>query len=167
MRRKPKKIIPIFTDPYSLADLVKGAAFKRAVKSIDPHIWNIPEEQLESMCKPTHIDWALKNAFWNEVRLCHIDQKKIDSARVYAGICTYTNWYNGVLKNHRKLRWLIEPANPDSVGTRFALHLIANSFADLVEMPITQNGELALKVVDRKLKVFAALDDFLFKRGFL
>lgn len=131
----------------TLVEMVSSRAFKNAVKRVPEKCWGYRGQELTTMVRPTETDKALKGAFWNEIRLaCALTGNQVDITRVYAGLCTYTHFYNNILGNPLKLAWLLAPSLDLKVAARSLLLPAMDRLHKLLELDIIKpNGQIDTK----------------------
>lgn len=120
----------------SIAKLVEGGAFEKAVKKVPQEYWSCSEDELRELVKPSQTDYALRVAFWNEVRLSEQDKILIKPYRIYQGICSYANWHQNVLSVPAKLAWLLQPLRNYEKCLEPLLAVMVERYWEIIQLPI-------------------------------
>lgn len=120
----------------SIACLVEGGAFEKAVKKVPQEYWSRSEDELRELAKPSQTDYALRVAFWNEVRHSEQDKIPIKPHRIYQGICSYANWHQNVLSAPAKLAWLLHPLRNYEKCLEPLLVVMAQRYWEIIQLPI-------------------------------
>lgn len=132
-------------EPQKVAEFVKNAAFKKAFKKVPRELWAIDADLLRRKTNPTATDRLLKNALWNEIRVCAVERTDVRLDRVYAGICTYQHWYHNVINNPLKMAWLLSPANELGLRPEHFVGPLLERLVEITKAPILKaDGSLHL-----------------------
>lgn len=147
--------------PETLAQQVKGAAFKSAISKVSPHLFKQPENLLETQINPTAMDFELKRSFWIEYQKARLQNRKMEIKNVYKQICTYTHFYNNVLNRPSKLAWLVAPISGILSCLEGFQDVILNNIFEVLKMDnCYKNGAPNLRVIAAQVKVFEAFNKF-------
>lgn len=120
----------------SIANLVEGVAFEKAVKKVPQEYWSCSEDELRELAKPSQTDYALRVVFWNEVRLSEQDKIPIKPYRIYQGICSYANWHQNILSVPAKLAWLLHPLRNYEKCLEPLLAVMVQRYWEIIQLPI-------------------------------
>ncbi len=146
--------------PRSLAEQVKGAAFKNAVMKVPEELFKKTEEQFCSLVSLTPMDYRIKESFWQEYARARLSSRKMDTKNIYGHICTYTHFYNNLLHNPNKLAWILSPIRgiPESLDSFKSL--ILNTIHELLMTENHyKNGRLNLGLIKEKIHIFRILTE--------
>jgi|GEM_PF-2625347 len=147
-------------DPTSIASLVEGGAFEKAVKKVPIEYWSCSEEELEKLAKPSRTDYALRVAFWNEVRLSGEYAAPIKPQRIYQGICSYANWHQNMLSVPAKLAWLLHPLRDYEKCLEPLLAVMVQRYWEIIQLPIyDEKGKVMVSSAKLILQLGKQLED--------
>lgn len=113
------------TNSASLVNLVQGDAFADAVSGVPVELLGLESDALEQRFRPTRTDWALKCAFWNEIRNSPGSPGSIKPSRIFGGICSEQHWYGHFLKDKARVAWILSPARNYEQELESLLPLVA------------------------------------------
>lgn len=119
-----------------LVALVEGAAFRTAVEKLPSELLAKTEEELRELARPTYVDYALRNALWNEVRIAQANFTKVQPGRVFAGICSRQHYSQNVLGNPAKLAWLLQPVKVYEESLEPLLVVTVERFYEILRLDI-------------------------------
>lgn len=146
-------------NPHSLIGLIEGSAFSNAVAKVSPDLWSLDEEHLRERAKPTHTDYALRIALWNEFRIACSDGSTISPQRIYANICSYQHWWQNVLNNPAKVAWLMHPLQEHEDMLKPLLARISERYFEILNMDIYDSeGKPVPSLVKALLKAMEQIE---------
>lgn len=122
--------------PDSLLTSVKGLAFSRAVARIPETYWELSDDEIQDLARPTATDHRLRISFWNAITSHEGSNTPVDAALIYAPVCTYTHWHVGVLGNTKKLAWLLRPVRQYEELLTPLLQKAAERYADILALDV-------------------------------
>lgn len=155
-------------NPASVVNLLSpGASDKiKNCAIVKPDLFNIQDEHTlyqhlsKIKAKPTPTDNRLRLAFWLEYdRVCNGFKDRIEMVNVYAGVCTHAYFENKYLKIPEKVAWLLTPPASYEVVLEEALQFGIEQLRETLSLPhLKDNGEIDVKMIELKAKIFAMLD---------
>lgn len=146
--------------PQTLAEQVKGAGFKNAVRNIPSELFKTSELQLEVQIRPTEMDYQIKESFWMEYQRARRMGRKMEIKNIFGPICTYTHFYNNILQRPPKLAWVLSPINGPLYGLPGFQDLIFERIFEILKTDICyKNGRPNCKIIDAQIKLFEILTE--------
>jgi hypothetical protein len=147
-------------NPKSLVALIEGEAFEKALEKVPDEYWTLSEEELRELAKPSRTDYALKLAFWNEIRLASEYITTIKPQRIYGGICSYANWHQNMLSVPEKLAWLLCPLRDFQQSLEPLLVCMVERYWEIIKLPFyDKKGNVIAGNVKAVLQVSKQVED--------
>jgi hypothetical protein len=147
-------------NPKSLVALIEGEAFEKALEKVPDEYWTLSEEELRELAKPSRTDYALKLAFWNEIRLASEYITTIKPQRIYGGICSYANWHQNMLSVPEKLAWLLCPLRDFQQSLEPLLVCMVERYWEIIKLPFyDKKGNVMTGNVKAVLQVSKQVED--------
>jgi hypothetical protein len=148
------------TNPKSLVSMIEGEAFEKALEKVPDEYWAMSEEELRDLAKPSRTDYALKLAFWNEIRLAGECITTIKPQRIYGGICSYANWHQNMLSVPEKLAWLLSPLRDFQQSLEPLLYCMVERYWEIMQLPFyDKKGNVITGNVKAVLQVSKQVED--------
>ncbi len=148
------------TNPKSLVAMIEGEAFEKALEKVPDEYWAMSEEDLQKLAKPSRTDYALKLAFWNEIRLAGEYITTIKPQRIYGGICSYANWHQNMLSVPEKLAWLLCPLRDFQKSLEPLLYCMVERYWEIMQLPFyDKKGNVISANVKAVLQVSKQVED--------
>jgi hypothetical protein len=148
------------TNPKSLVAMIEGEAFEKALEKVPDEYWAMSEEDLQKLAKPSRTDYALKLAFWNEIRLAGEYVTTIKPQRIYGGICSYANWHQNMLSVPEKLAWLLCPLRDFQKSLEPLLYCMVERYWEIMQLPFyDKKGNVISGNVKAVLQVSKQVED--------
>ena len=86
----------------------------------------------------------------------------MDTKNVYGYICTYTHFYNNILKKPYKLAWILSPILGITNSLISFQSLIIEKINEILQADICYiNGKPNNKVIEAKVRVFEVITEHL------
>lgn len=105
---------------------------------------NIPEEyhemsedKLREQFNPTLKMYEIKQKFWIELTAASTSDRKMSMTNVYEGVVSKEYFYRCVLKDTKKMAWVIHPLTTYENRVDAALQRATERYEDLVNMDIS------------------------------
>ncbi|MBY0472623.1 hypothetical protein K2X30_15770 [bacterium] len=160
MKRKNRDEERDSINPRSLVQLIEGEAFEKALEKVPDEYWALSEEDLQKLAKPSRTDYALKLAFWNEIRLAGEYITTIKPQRIYGGICSYANWHQNMLSVPEKLAWLLCPLREYQKSLEPILYCMVERYWEIMQLPFyDKKGNVISGNVKAVLQVSKQVED--------
>lgn len=141
-----------------LVSRFKGRSLKIHIAKIPEEFFQMPFYELERHVNPTDCLVSLKKRFWNLHAQSFLEKKFVISD-LHDGICSYQYFYWGVIRSPAKLCWIVRdevlPQNTFIQVQNQALHRLA----EIIQMPLIQNGKIIPKNTNAFLKAFEVAMD--------
>ncbi len=140
--------------------MIEGEAFEKALEKVPDEYWALSEEELQKLAKPSRTDYALKLAFWNEIRLAGEYITTIKPQRIYGGICSYANWHQNMLSVPEKLAWLLCPLRDFQKSLEPLLYCMVERYWEVMQLPFyDKKGNVIAGNVKAVLQVSKQVED--------
>lgn len=153
--------------PRSLINLVEDRvkdAMQNALKKI-PDYFELDEQDLykklySEKLMPTPTDNRIRLRFWMEYDYAQTyNKRKLDMARVIAGICSFDYFYNHYLKSVSRVAWLISMPTGYGAKSEEALEFALEQMRDILAQNHLVNGKVDTKLGELKAKIYNMLDN--------
>jgi hypothetical protein len=119
-------------EPRELVEWSRSKALKSAFYKIPEDYFHFSPEEIEFKVNPTQVDFLIKSAFWNEVRVCMADSIPFSTKRICKGICSYQHLFHGIFNNPIKLTWLLLPLQETQAALSAYSILILNRLREIL-----------------------------------
>ena len=142
----------------ALSDLVENTALRSAIRKVPIEIWKLSDEALQRLAKPTSTALILKERFWAEYFKNLGSVRRFKLFTVYDEVCSYTHFYNAILRDPARLAWLLRL--PTNLEERLGIYLsmAMNRAWDLLKHPaINSDGKMDHRVAKIHLRLFERL----------
>lgn len=153
--------ITIFNEeePRSIYNLVPSE-MQRAMKVVNPNVWNWSFKNLEKRAKPDPRLAQLRVAFWQEYNETQDKWRKgISITRVTNGICSRPYFYDEVMKDQYKLAYLLYPTTDYIASMMEMQDLAMREMRKILLLPNGGKKGHNMTVIKEKIKIFALLDN--------
>lgn len=148
-----------FARVEGVSTLFEHEAIKNAIIRVPVEQWSKSEEELRLQVRPTHVDYSIRFALWNEIRFAEANHSKIESRRIWSGICTYQNFFQNVLQNPPKLAWVFQPVQEYKEVLKPLLICSASRLFELVNLDIRrEDGSISPQLARVVLEASKAVE---------
>lgn len=117
--------------------VVYGDSLATAIKNIPDEVMDDSEENLREDINPDNKMYEMRRAFWEEMVLAQNESRKMVTKRIYDGKYTKSYFYNHILKDVRKVAWMIHPLVEYNCTVQAILDRGLERLPELVNMEIT------------------------------
>lgn len=129
------------------------------LRELPPSLLSMNETQLRNKLDPSWTHEQLRLAFWDEYFLT-IDnnENKIRPAAVYSRVCT-KDYFFEVISNPLALAFIVRPPQDYIYQMRSLLNMGLERFAEILKLPLENNGQINTKLIGEIVKVVTILDN--------
>lgn len=129
------------------------------IKEIPQNILEQGERHLRETAKPTKIDMMIRVNLWKEYERAIKSGTKMNTTKVYAGVCDSANFYNRIIKNPRKLAWIITPIPSYASTINYLFMKSLERLEEIISLPLKDSrNKLQAPIVN---KVYDAAVDII------
>jgi len=144
----------------TLSELVRNVAIRTAIQKVPLEIWKLSDYELEKLACPTPLLSTLKEKFWNVYFATLLSKKGMKLAQVYEAKCSYTYFYNGILRDSARLVWLLRLSADHDKRLEGHLDLVLPRIREILTIsPINSNGTLNHRLAKLQIRIFERLSE--------
>ena len=146
------------------ANLFKSKALTNAIQKVPGELWLEKSSELLKLAKPTKVDRQIKERLLDLV-LNEKTNEPLQLSELYNGICTYTNFYNHLLSNPKKIVWLFDLTREVSEVYGSIKFQLSRKLRQIIELPIqNNNGRICHKNIEAIIRLTALVYDVIAKK---
>lgn len=148
-------------NPYSLVNKVPEYMIVKlyALEKDEVDWLSLTTTEIREKIKPTSIMNRLRMAFWNEYENACRTGDRMETKRIYAGICSMEH-FSRMMQKVRKYVWLIQPVPAYQDTIEELLLTGTEEMRKILEAPIyKEDGSINTSLVNSKLKLQKMIED--------
>lgn len=110
---------------------------RESINSIPQELLEMTDEQMREEFRPTMVDEKLRSAFWRQVNNLERNGKAFKANELCRDVCNEAYFYSKVMKNHKKMAYMIQPITRYEVQTEALLNVGMSRLEQIITMDIT------------------------------
>jgi len=112
-------------------------ALYRSIQSIPDGYRDMSEEEARKLAKPNMLLYELKQSWWTEYIHAQETGNKMRVYKIYTGVCHKDHFYNRVIKDPKRMAWLIQPLETYEVKVSAMLQKALERVPEMLGMELT------------------------------
>src|SRR3990167_10479068 len=152
MEKKETTTLQLLSPPddgsISLLDIVPEY-FIKYIEKIPQEYLSMGEEELREICFPVErnkcskpesyysVDQQIRTLFWIEHELAITQRRRMVAANIYSGVMHGPNFTSRVLRNPKRLAWMLLPFHSHVADVNLLLKRSSDRLKEVLEMPLT------------------------------
>ena len=154
----PDYVVFDHNNPRSLINMVPES-LKKVMNSLDDKHRYLTETNLRKFADADARLAQLRIAFWIEYNSAQKVERKMSILNVYRGIASQDFWENVILKDPKKVAYIIVPPKDYLVAMNELLELGMDRMREILKAPLyDKNGKFDPKVADKVIRVAHAVE---------
>jgi hypothetical protein len=154
----PDYVIFDANNPAALINQVPES-LRSVMQTLDDNHRYLTETQLRNFAKADARLAQLRIAFWMEYNNAQKAERVMNMKNVYRGVTSLDYWNEVILKDPKKVAYIIVPPKDYLVAMTELLDMGLDSFRDIIKAPLFDNkGRFDSKTADKVIKVVQAIE---------
>ena len=144
---------------------VVGDAIRVAIEALDPRYFTMTESALRAEVQPDAFLCRIRLAFWDEYNRAIDKRQKMRIQILVKGVCSYDYFYKVILKEPRKLAWVVTPPLDHMYQQREILESLAHQVRQIARARVyvkdkeTGKRKLDVRVAQLVLQAYDKMHD--------
>ena len=154
----PDYVIFDSSNPRSLINLVPEA-MQKVMEGLDDKQRYLTEVQLRNYANADTTLAQLRIAFWFEYNNAQKAERVMNIKNVYRGVTSHDYWHEVILKDPRKIAYIIVPPKDYLVAMTELLDMSLDKMREIIKAPLYDSrGRFDSKTADKVIKVAQAIE---------